>query len=62
MRDPLAFTAMFWEFISQVQVSKARVSDVGFESLLPRGEAPGVEALLGCVLPCQAGIYGKFGS
>ena len=39
---------MFWELISQVQVLKVVVPNVGFKPFTPQGEAPGLEFPANC--------------
>lgn len=55
------YSYMFWEFISQVQVLKAEVSDVGFKSFVIWGEAPGAEDPLESESPCQVGFMTSLG-
>lgn len=45
---PLPYKAKVWRFISEVQVLKVRVPNVGFKLFTPQGKDPVFELLLDC--------------
>ena len=50
---------MFWGFVSQAQVLKAGVPEVGFKPSAPQEEASHFKFLLDCGCHARNSVYGK---